>query len=46
MATALGMREPPPGASDSAQRAAAEDAAAGVGGVFKITNLTDVQDGG
>lgn len=31
---------------DSAQRAAAEDAAAGVGGVFNITNLIDVQDGG
>lgn len=30
---------------DRAQRAAAEEAAAGVGGVFNITNLIDVQDG-
>ena len=29
----------------SAHRAAAEEAAAGVGGVFSITNLIDVQDG-
>jgi osmotically-inducible protein OsmY len=30
----------------SAQRAAAEDAAAGVGGVLSITNQIEVQDGG
>jgi osmotically-inducible protein OsmY len=31
--------------SDGAQRAAAEDAAAGVGGVLSITNQIEIQDG-